>query len=277
MLLCARHRNRALALLAASALAPPACGTNEGGNQPQTLDKDAGPGSGGLAGSGGSAGAGMGGGGDAGSSAGSAGSGATHDAAHEPEPCGKEFQSCCGGQRDACENSATLSCNDGACVACGSVPAPGPVCMNCAVWGMATASRTRPPDEAAPSYAPELAIDGNVCNVWASGDYAVNPDTGAAIETWWQVDLQNSRKIAAWTLWLAMTPPGTVSLRIEYGSDGRTWQTAWSGSQPMSGHAPWIHSLPKPIDARYLRVTFLDSPSWISIREFAAFECPGSQ
>ncbi len=270
-----RHRYRYVALLAACGLAPGACGTDEGGNQPQTLQHDAGHPSGGMAGSGG-AGAGAGSSGDAGSSgsSGSSGSGATHDAGEEPEPCGKEFQPCCGA--GTCENSATLSCNDGACVACGSVPAPGPVCVNVATRGTAKANLTRPPDEAAPSYAAALAIDGNVCNVWASGDYAVNPDTGAVIETWWQVDLGSSHKIAAWTLWLAMTPPGTVSLRVDYGNDGVSWQTAWSGSQPMSGNSPWVHTLPKPIDARYLRVQFLGSPSWISIREFAAFECPGS-
>jgi hypothetical protein len=239
-----------------------ACGTDEGGAEAQTLSTDSGAGSGGEAGHGG------------------AGARHGHDAAadtvEEPaEPCGKEFEPCCGGHAGFCEGSTALSCNDAACVTCTSVPAISPACSNVAASGTASASHTRLPDDAAASYAPALAIDRNVCNVWASGDYAVHPEAGVT-DTWWQLDLGSERQITAVTLWLAMTPAGPVSLGVEHGSDGASWQTAWSGTQPMSGHSPWIHSLSKPITARFLRIRFLDSPSWISIREFAAFECPGS-
>jgi hypothetical protein len=278
MVLRARPHLRVTTLLASSTAVASVsfgCGTDEGGARPQTLTIDAGAGRSGEAGSAGEAGSGGAGGSGHSGHTGSGGT-AAPDATDEPAgPCGKEFEPCCGGQHGACESSATLSCNDASCVSCTSVPVPSAACHNMATWGTATASRTRAPDAAAASYGAELAIDADVCNVWASGDYAVNPDAGVA-ETWWQVDLGALRQISALTLWLAMTPAGAVALSVEHGTDGAGWHVAWSGTQPMSGHAPWIHSLPKPIAARYLRIRFLDSPSWISIREFAAFECPSS-
>ena len=286
MVLRACHRHRALVLFASCsiAIAPFGCGTDEGGNQPQSLaTNDAGSPRGGSAGQGGgSAGEG----GSSGTAATTPAAAATlpaaaaqrltPDAAEEPtEPCGKEFQPCCGLHQSACGKSATLTCNDGACVTCAGVPAPSPVCKNFAIWGTATANLTRPPDEAAPSYAPELAIDDDVCNVWASGDYAVNPETRVT-ETWWQLDLGGLHKLSVLTLWLAMTPPGMVTLHVEYGFDGKTWKPAWGGTRAMSGHAPWTEGFAPPIEARFVRIKFVDSPSWISIREFAAFECPGA-
>jgi hypothetical protein len=206
--------------------------------------------------------------GAAGTTGGAAGTGAT-----DAGPCGAEFEACCGGPHGSCAVANGVICDDAACVSCARVPAPMPGCVNVAPAGTATANLTRPPDQAAPDYGPARAIDENVCKVWASGDYAVNPET-AVTETWWQLDLGAPKQLSGMTLWLAMTPAGPVDLRVEHSLDGVTWKTIWSGERAMSGHAPWLHAFPQPITTRHVAIMFLASPSWVSIRELALFQCP---
>ena len=189
----------------------------------------------------------------------------------DPGPCGKQFERCCGISASCV--SPELSCNDSACVSCAQVPSAKTGCTNVAPRGTATAILTRAPDVQAPDYSPRLAIDGNVCNVWASGDYATNPEAGLA-STWWEVDLGTPLVLSAMTLWLAMTPAGPVELHLEHSTDHVVWNTLFSGPRPMSGHAPWLYDFPQPISARHFRIWFNASPSWISIRELGLFECP---
>jgi hypothetical protein len=252
-------------LLVAAAIIPAACsgGDDDGpevGGELEQRDAAAGAaGGGGLAGSGGM-----------GAATGAGGTGGVDSGSVDPGPCGKEFEPCCGGAA-SCEG-ADLSCSDSACVACGRVPTKTG-CTNVAPRGTATAIVTRAPDDEAPDYSPRLAIDGNVCNVWASGNYAVDPEAGLA-STWWEVDLGTPLVLSAMTLWLAMTPPGSVDLRVEHSADHAAWQPLFSGSRAMSGSAPWLHDFPEPVSARYVRVWFNASPSWISIRELALSQCP---
>jgi hypothetical protein len=203
---------------------------------------------------------------------GAGGTGAIDSGPIEPGPCGKEFELCCENSSQSCA-SADLRCNDSACVSCSSVPSARTGCTNVAPRGTATAVLTRAPDQQAPDYGPRLAIDGNVCNVWASGDYAVNPEAGLR-ETWWEVDLGTAFTLSSMTLWLAMTPAGSVDLRVEHSLDRAAWQPLWNGPRPMNGHAPWLYDFQEPVSARYVRVSFTASPSWISIRELALFQCP---
>jgi hypothetical protein len=202
---------------------------------------------------------------------GAGGTGAGDSGPVDPGPCGKQFEACCESSGQSC-SGADLSCNDSACVSCSSVPSARSGCTNVALRGTATAVLTRAPDQQAPDYGPRLAIDGNVCNVWASGDYAVNPETGLS-STWFEVDLGAAFTLSSMTLWLAMTPAGSVELSVEHSMDHSGWQTLWDGPRAMSGHAPWLHDFPAPVAARYVRVSFTASPSWISIRELALFQC----
>lgn len=171
----------------------------------------------------------------------------------------------------ACEAVPNLRCNDSACVICSDIPALKTGCTNVARTGQATADLTERNDTA--NRGPQLAIDGDACTYWSSGDFPYDPATGRT-QTAWQVDLGASHTIDNLTLWLAMTPAGSVNLAIQYGDDGTHWQTEYSGTRSMSGWEPWEYPLSQPTTARYFRIVFGASPSWASIRELSLYECP---
>jgi hypothetical protein len=99
--------------------------------------------------------------------------------------------------------------------------------------------------------------------------------------TWWQLDLGSVHVIESMTLWMAQTPADVmVRLRIESSTDGSTWAAFRdAGGFTMLLHAndPWVTAFhdaqDQRIALRYFKITFLDSQSWISIRELALFEC----
>jgi len=163
-----------------------------------------------------------------------------------------------------------LTCNDSACVSCSQVPSLTPACTNVSAQGTATANLTFNDDFA--HYGPQLAVDGSSCTFYNSGNFPTDTTIGLT-ETWLQVDLGQTRTLNAMTLWLAMTPGGSVNLRLEYSSDGSTWQPEFTGVRSMNGHTPWLYGFADPKTARYFRVVFLASPSWVGVRELQLFDC----
>lgn len=117
-----------------------------------------------------------------------------------------------------------------------------------------------------------MAVDGSACTYWNAGKQPGDPETGTT-QIAWQVDLGSARSFDNLTLWLAMTPAGTVNLDLLYGDDGTTWQTEWSGTREMSGAEPWTYPLAQRTTARYFRIVFHSSPSWAAIRELQLHDC----
>lgn len=190
------------------------------------------------------------------------------------ENCGKEFEMCCTASSvRACEAVPDLRCNDSACVICSHVPALEPGCTNVARNAKTTADKTERNDTA--NRGAQLAVDGDACTYWSSGDLPSDATKGTT-QTSWQVDLGAAKAIDNLTLWLAMTPAGAVNLQLQYGNDGTHWQTEWSGTRDMSGAEPWTYPLAQRTTARYFRVVFLASPSWAAIRELQLFDCAKS-
>jgi len=195
------------------------------------------------------------------------------DVMEEPVPCGAEKEICCNDM--TCTDSG-LTCNDHVCLSCGAaIPSLSPGCVNVARGILPTALQTSPNNPLV------NATDGTPCTAWGSGDFADIPDSGVE-GTWWQLDLGSVMPIDSMTLWMAQTPPDImVRLRIESSTDGTTW-VPWRNPPDftMMLHAsdPWVTAFHdgqgQPIALRYLKITFLDSASFISIRELALFACP---
>lgn len=195
------------------------------------------------------------------------------DAADEPVPCGAEKQACC---NDTTCTDPSLTCADHFCLVCNALPAP-PGCTNVARGVVPTAQQTNPNNPLA------YATDGSSCTAWASGDYANIADSGLT-GTWFELDLGSTHTIDSMMLWMEQTPPDVmVRLKIETSADAATWVSFRDPAEfTMLLHAndPWVtpfhDAQDRAIALRFLKITFLDSESWISIRELSLFECPSS-
>ena len=135
---------------------------------------------------------------------------------------------------------------------------PKRVPENLALKGKASASS----EETNRNHFAPLANDGNRATRWC----AVNGSS----PQWWQIDLGTIQKVTGCELhWES---PGTVyRYHVETSTDGKTWQKQIDRSQNADS-LPHRHLLP-PIDARYLRVTFLGSNTggWSSLWEVEVF------
>jgi hypothetical protein len=194
------------------------------------------------------------------------------DVVEEPVPCGAEKEVCC---NDVSCTDTALTCSDSFCLSCSAIPSLSPGCVDMARGIVPTALQTSPNNPLV------NATDGNACTAWGSGEFADIPDSGV-LGTWWQLDLGSVMPIDSMTLWMAQTPPDAmVRLRIETSTDGTTWMPWQNPSDfTMLLHAndPWVTAFHdaqgRPVALRHLKITFLESPSWISIRELALFACP---
>jgi hypothetical protein len=193
------------------------------------------------------------------------------DPTPEPDaqgPCGRSGEGCCPGP-DACEIG--LTCSDQFCLTCGAPPVPHEGCSNVALGALASAQQT---------YAgnPLAALnDNDVCVAWGSGDY---PDIeGSAVRgTWLELDLLEPKTLDAMSFWVKQTPASAeVTLTFAYSTDGETW-TAWPTeagvSKPLEDNAPWALDFVPAITARFFKITFVKSPSFVSMRELALYSCP---
>jgi hypothetical protein len=193
------------------------------------------------------------------------------DVVEEPVPCGAEKEICC---NDTTCNEPALACGDHFCLLCGVIPSLSPGCINVARGIEPTALQTNPNDPLA------NATDGNACTAWGTGEFADIPESGVE-GTWWQLDLGSVRPIDSMTLWMAQTPADAmVRLRIESSTDGTAWvpfQNPADFTMLLHANDPWVTAFHdeggRPVALRYLKITILDSPSWISIRELALFSC----
>jgi hypothetical protein len=197
------------------------------------------------------------------------------DAMDEAGPCGGEREACCS---DTTCTDPALTCADHFCLLCSVIPTLSTGCTNVALGIEPTALQTNPNNPLA------YATDGSACTAWGSGDY-VNVDDAGVAGTWWQLDLGATRAIDSMTLWMEQTPADAmVLMRIEWSTDGSTWTSFHDPADftmLLRTNDPWLtpflDNQNQPTSLRYLRITFLDSPSWISIRELALFQCsPGN-
>jgi hypothetical protein len=254
-----------LTLFAGVALVGACGGGDSGGGSPDNL-VGSGTGGSGTGGSAGTAGTG----GDP--EAGAPETDAAPDLVDEPAPCGAEKQACC---NDTTCTDPGLTCADHFCLICNALPTPSPGCTNVALGVVPTALQTNPDNPLA------YATDGSSCTAWGSGDYVNIADSGVT-GTWWQLDLGSIHPIDSMMLWMEQTPPDVmVRLRIETSTDGAAWVSFHDPAEfTMLLHAnePWLtpfhDATGHAIALRFLKITFLESESWISIRELALFECP---
>jgi len=200
------------------------------------------------------------------------GDGTTSDTPDVAVHCGAPKEPCCAqGAICASDSGATLTCSVDFCLNCSDVPAFAPGCTNVALTGVVTAQREVLPDDAAIH-----ANDGNVCTAWSSADYADIRDSGVT-GTFLQIDLMTSYTLNSMTFWIKSTPnDANVTLKFEYSTDGVTWmpwQSPTGFSRLLHDNDPWITPFEPPITARYFKVTFLSSPSYIAMRELALFSC----
>ena len=108
------------------------------------------------------------------------------------------------------------------------------------------------------------AFDGDTCSVWKSGGPA--PKFAA-------VDFGVKHMISSVLLAPAMTERGHVKLAIEASDDGLAYHTVFIVDADVDGvHAYEVPS-PLPFVARVVRVSTLESPSWVAWREIAVLEC----
>jgi hypothetical protein len=198
---------------------------------------------------------------------------AAADAADEPVPCGAEKQACC---NDTMCSDPSLTCADHFCLVCNALPTPAG-CANVALGVVPTALQTNPNNPLA------NATDGNSCTAWGSGDYVNIADSGVT-GTWFQLDLGSIHTVDSMMLWMEQTPSDlTVRLTIETSVDGATWTSFRDPAEfteLLHANDPWVTPFHDAQDhavaLRFLKITFLDSASWISIREISLFECPGA-
>jgi hypothetical protein len=187
------------------------------------------------------------------------------------EPCGAEKEACCS---DTTCGDPSLTCADHFCLVCNAIPALSPSCTDVALGVTPTASQTNPNNPLT------NATDGSSCTAWGSGDYA--NANGSGLGTWIQLDLGSTHSIDSMTLWMEQTPAdGNVLMRIETSVDGAAWtsfQDPADFTMLLHANDPWVTAFHdaqgQAIALRYLKITFLDSPSWISVRELALYECP---
>ncbi|MDQ1574573.1 MAG: hypothetical protein QOH44_2132 [Actinomycetota bacterium] len=97
---------------------------------------------------------------------------------------------------------------------------------------------------------PDLAVDGNLSTRWAQG-------LGLSDPAWIQVDLGavTSIKSAVTTFEL----PSGYEYLLEYSSDGLNWSTFDDHTASRTTDRTNYSFLPKPVDARYVRLTVTNS------------------
>ena len=118
--------------------------------------------------------------------------------------------------------------------------------------------------------------DGEVCAAWSSGDYPGIGDSGVG-GTWLALDLGAPKTFNVMSFWVKQTPAhADVGLSFAYSSDGVTW-TPWEAPAPvqtLDDNKVWQVDIVPAITAQHFKVTFLSSPSFVSMRELSLYDCP---
>ncbi len=145
---------------------------------------------------------------------------------------------------------------------------PWPECpIGAALAEVGPGCRPNQPIAVSASGSPEAAraaIDGDVCTIWNSGDFA--PQS-------LEVDFGQPVVVSSLVVSIEATPDGPSMHVLETADE----QGQWTRRVPLAGvlttRALYHLVLPEPIRARRFRVRSTDSASWIAWRELVFMDC----
>ena len=164
-----------------------------------------------------------------------------------------------GGQVEFCREGFEAICESGTTAPDPDPPeACNPSGENLATGAMVTASQS------SPGQPPELAVDGDPETSWSAGH---DP------EQWIEVDLGDEVELACVRLLVEQFPSGPTVHRVDAGTEpgpGTEIGTIGSDTEALQ----WL-SLAGSGTVRHLRITTLQSPSWVAWREIEVYGAGG--